>query len=127
LLVSKQEFWGRITDYNERQRFYKDEIYIVWRTTAPYIYKNIVTRNENTYYFSRSLTTGIFPLLIENIEPAIADTAQQGILKRFVAEHKVGEKVVYRNEPSSPYREIKDDYGDMIKFICGILYAFLAK
>lgn len=127
LLVPKQEFWGLVTDYKERQRFYKDEVYVVWRTSAPYIYKNIITRNENTYYFSASLTGDIYPLLPGNIEPAIADTTQQQVLNKFVSGHKLGQKVVYHDEPAGVSHHVRDDNGDMIRFICEVLYGFLVK
>lgn len=127
LLVPKKEFWGLITDYHERQRFYKDEIYIVWRTSAPYIYKNITTRNENTYYFSGSLTGEISPLLPGNIEPVITDTTQQQILNAFVSRHRLGQKVVYHYEPGGVSHDVRDDNGDLIRFICEVLYGFLVK
>lgn len=127
LLVPKKDFWGLVTDYKERQRFYKDEVYIVWRTSAPYIYKNITTRNENIYYFSASLTGEIYPLLPGNIEPVITDTTQQQVLNAFVSGHKLGQKVVYHYEPGGVSHNVRDDNGDMIRFICEVLYGFLVR
>ena len=125
LQLPKEEFWGLVTDYNERQRFYKDETYVVWRTRAPYIYKNVTTRNENMYYFSESLTGVIYPLLPGNIEPVIGDTMQQRVLHAFVAEHKLGQKVVYHYEPDGGSDQVLEDASALIEVICQILFTFL--
>jgi hypothetical protein len=122
LQIPKEEFWGLVTDYNERRRFYKNETYIVWRTTAPYIYKDMKHRNDNRYFFSESLTGTIYPLLATNIEPIINDKAQQDVLKTFVTEHKIGQ-VFSPAEPGGNTGS-KADLGAVIGLVSEIIYIF---
>jgi len=53
--ISSKEFWGLITDFGERRRFYNSKMYTVWERPSPYIYK-IDNNWITSYYFSETLS-----------------------------------------------------------------------
>jgi hypothetical protein len=60
--ITKKEFWGIITDFSERRRYYNNTEYIIWRTIEPYIYIDLKKRNSKQYLFSETLTSKIYKL-----------------------------------------------------------------
>jgi hypothetical protein len=65
--VAAKYFWGQVNDYQERQRFYKGKVYVIWNTVQPYIYRTYGVDDEINYFFSEDLLSPILPLTNENI------------------------------------------------------------
>lgn len=86
-IIKAKELWGVVTDYNERQRFYNTNTYIIWQTKAPYIYKYIKNNNA-IFYFSETLTSDIFLLSDENIDLHCSDSKSKEELHKYILEHK---------------------------------------
>lgn len=82
------EFWGIITDFGERRRFYNGKTYPVWRTAPPYFYK-ITFNNNSKYYFSESLTSHIYSLNKQNIDKYVNDSITRRNLNIYIEDHKI--------------------------------------
>ena len=89
IFIKKKEFWGIVTDFEERRRYYQNEIYVIWRTKQPYIYLELKNRNANHYFFSESLTSNIYKLNELNIDATVNDSITKNILKTFYRNNKI--------------------------------------
>ena len=84
------EFWGLITDFGERRRFYNGKTFPLWRTEAPYFYK-ITFNNNPRYYFSESLTSPVYQYFLnkENIDKQVNDSITKRNLNLYIEDNKI--------------------------------------
>ncbi|MBL7930474.1 MAG: hypothetical protein JNL60_01145 [Bacteroidia bacterium] len=59
--ISSKEFWGVITANGDCQRYYAHEMYLVWETPSPYIYR-FQENMAPSYYFSENLLSPLYSL-----------------------------------------------------------------
>ena len=114
------EFWGLITDFGERRRFYKGKMFPLWRMEAPYFYK-ITFNNNPRYYFSESLTSPIYALNKENIDKQVTDSIAKRNMNLYIKDHNI--------KPNNAEREVAglfiDASYDVAEFLLtGILLRF---
>jgi len=88
--ISSKEFWGITTGYGERRRFYIDQMYVVWESPAPYIYK-IETAFRTFYYYSESLTSPINELNQQNVSVGTLTPYSKNVLSGFIEENNLGQ------------------------------------
>ena len=121
IFVTKKEFWGIVTDFEERRRYYLGEIYVVWRTKQPYIYLELKNRNTNHYFFSESLTSDIHKLNELNIDAVVNDSITKNILKTFYRNNKID---LVKHYDYSATKNEKIDFGAVIEQTVEVLYYF---
>lgn len=59
--ISSKEFWGVITANGDCQRFYAHQMYLVWETPSPYIYR-YQESGSPSYYFSETMLSPLYSL-----------------------------------------------------------------
>ncbi len=84
--IYANEFWGIITDYGERRRFYKGRIFPVWKSYPPYFYR-ITKGTSDKYYFSESLTDDIYPLSITSLNKYAKDSVAKHTMILYIREN----------------------------------------
>ncbi|MES2513110.1 MAG: hypothetical protein V4580_03165 [Bacteroidota bacterium] len=93
--LKADEFWGVITDFGERRRFYNGRTYAVWRTEAPYFYKKTFN-NKARYYFSETLTSPVFTLTEENINVNVIDPVTLKKMRLYIEDNKLA--IIHTND-----------------------------
>ena len=81
--IKTNEFWGIITDYGERRRFYKGRTFPVWKADAPYFYR-ITKGASDRYYFSETLTGAIYPLSLVSVNEHVSDPVTKKNLESYI-------------------------------------------
>lgn len=81
--IKTNEFWGLITDYGERRRFYKGKTFPVWKANAPYFYR-ITKGTSDRYYFSETLTGAIYPLSLVSVNEHVSDSVTRKNLESYI-------------------------------------------
>ena len=84
--IKANQFWGLITNFGERQRFFVGKIYVIWRTKAPYIYK-INNGHSTNYFFSEQLDSKILSLNKNNIDNNVVDSQTRNWLNNYLFEN----------------------------------------
>ncbi len=59
--ISSKEFWGVIASNGDCRRFHNKEMYLIWETPSPYIYRFQETMGVS-YYFSETLLSPLYSL-----------------------------------------------------------------
>jgi hypothetical protein len=120
--ITKKEFWGIITDFSERRRYYNNTEYIIWRTIEPYIYIDLKKRNSKQYLFSETLTSKIYKLDNLAIDSLVTDSVNKRVLKTFIKNntYDVVQKYKY---VSDKYDKV--DIGALIETTAELLNDFL--
>lgn len=77
--ISSKEFWGVITANGDCRRFYNREMYLVWETPSPYIYR-YQEPTGSSFYFSESLLSPLYTLDKPGIEQTPLDPAAKETL-----------------------------------------------
>lgn len=81
--INASEFWGIITDFGERRRFYKGIMFPLWSSNAPYLYR-ITKVNSDRYYFSETLTGDIYPLSLVSVDEHVSEPLTKAKLKAYI-------------------------------------------
>jgi hypothetical protein len=87
--IKTNEFWGIITDYGERRRFYNGRTFPVWKADAPYFYR-ITKGTSDRYYFSETLTGAIYPLSLVSVNEHVSDPVTKKNLEVYIKENLPG-------------------------------------
>ena len=81
--IYANEFWGIITDYGQRRRFYKGIMFPVWSSRAPYFYR-ITKGASDRYYFSETLTGDIYSLTLTSVNEHVTDSVTKKNLETYI-------------------------------------------
>lgn len=94
--ISSKEFWGVITVSGECRRFYRQDMYQVWETPSPYIYR--LEKNTNaTYFFSETLISPLSSLDRASINNSALSPQAQEILHNVLDDRQRAEELRVQN------------------------------
>lgn len=93
--ISSRDFWGVITSNGDCRRFYNNEMYLVWETPSPYLYR-FEEKPGVSYYFSETLVSPLYSLDKNTIESTPLSPETRDLLFKALEERQRAEEIRIR-------------------------------
>ncbi len=121
--VKATEFWGMITYFGERRRFYHGRSFPVWKSESPYFYR-VTKKTSDRYYFSETLTGDIHPLSLTAVNQHVLDAGTKNNLNIFIRENLPG-NVNDNNKDDEFISDMINGSIDLTMMLLNVLVEFL--